>query len=168
MKKFVAIIVILVAIFSMASSLADGYWFDGNGWWRIDYCGEWHKLYKETDALTWKTYLANYNFPSRVITDETAMCNQFGGTPIGCFGLTSNQGSNLRSYPTLEGQYELNLKEGRMSWVHSSIVKKVHANTTVYIYFSCFDSEGKEWYYATCADGTTGFLFANRIKLLPD
>ncbi len=164
MKKAIAFLMILATLMISASAMASGYWYDGHGWWYINNYGNWTKLY-QSEPMEWNTYLVNHNFPTSLMYDMSGMCDSYNGIPVGCLGLVSDKGSNLRSYPTTESTY-MYLGGKHPSIVHNSIIRKLHADTTVYVYFS-FWSGSDQWYYVTCADGTTGFLFASRIRLIP-
>ncbi len=166
MKKLLATLMLLVLLCSTVSAMASGYWYDGKGWWYFDNNGNWDKLYTDSTPMQWNSYMVNHNFPTSAIRDVSSVSAQYNGTPVGCLGITSNKGSNLRSYPTTEGRYQY-LGGYRPSWVDNSIIRKLHANETVYVYFSLYDDKGREWYYASCPDGTCGFLYADRIMLIP-
>lgn len=162
---FRKIMITLIAVLSLAvfttGALADGYWFDGTGWWRVDRSG-WHQLYNR--PMEFDRALVNHNFPTQVIRDVSGLCSNYYGTPVGCLGLVSNRGSNLRSYPTIKG-HDVLTQDGP-TVEDSSIIRKLHANETVYVYFSCYDKSGNEWYYVVCTNGMEGYLFANRIMLI--
>ncbi len=164
MKKTIAILMILSILTVSASAAASGFWYDGSGWWYIDQAGQWTRLYR-SKPLEWNTYLVNHHFPTSLMYDTSSLCDAYYGTPVGCLGLISDQGSNLRSYPTAEGTY-MYLGGSRPSIVHNTIIRKLHADTTVYVYFS-FWSGDRQWYYVSCADGTAGFLAASRVMLIP-
>ena len=164
MKKAVAILMVLVVLLSAASALGDGLWYQCGRWWCVDNYGYLHSL--QSRPLEWDRTMANRNFPASVIQDVTALCEQYYGTPVGCLGLTSKAGSNLRSVPTVDGNLSYG-KNWRQEYNHQTIVRKLHADTTVYVYFSFYSANGDEWYYVTCADGQTGFLLAKRIALIP-
>ena len=101
--------------------------------------------------MVWYQYLVNHNFPQRVIQDRSSMCSQKGGTLIERLAITSQKGSNLRS---------------SMSYTdNKNLIRTLHANTTVFVYFSLHDGLGREWYYVVCDDGTEGYLLAMRIQL---
>ncbi len=163
MKKVTAILMILALLTFSTNVLADGLWYQCGQWWYVDSCGYLRPV--ESRPLEWDTQMVNHNFPTSVIQDMTSMCDQYYGTPVGKLGLTSKGGSNLRSFPCVNG-YVI-CKNGRQEYTHSSIIRKLHADTTVYVYFSFYSSSGDEWYYVTCADGLTGFLLAKRIALIP-
>lgn len=163
MKKATAVLMILVVLAFSTNVLADGLWYQYGQWWCVDNYGYLHSL--EYRPLEWDRTMANYNFPTSVIQDVTAMCEQYYGTPVGKLGLTSKSGSNLRSVPSVDGNLSYG-RDGRQEYNHSSIVRKLHADTTVYVYFSFYSASGDEWYYVTCADGLTGFLLAKRIMLV--
>ena len=110
--------------------------------------------------------MATHNFPASVIQDVTSLCNQCYGTPVGCLGLTSKSGSNLRSVPTVDGNLSYD-RNWHQDYKHATIIRKLHADVTVYINFKFYDANGDEWYCATCSDGLTGFLLARRILLFP-
>ena len=162
---FKKIIVILIAVLALtvftAGALADGYWYDGVGWWRVD-CSGWHQLYNR--PMEFDQTLVNHHFPTQVIRDVSGKCTDSYGTPVGCLGLVSNRGSNLRSRPTIKG-HDVMTKDGP-TIEDSSIIRKLHANETVYVYFNCYDNSGNEWYYVVCSNGMEGYLFANRIMLI--
>lgn len=140
MKKAAAILITLMVIMTAASGMA----CEGCSW----------EDYRDTEPLTWKTYLVSNNFPESVIRDVSALCQSYHGTQIECLGLTCNKGSNLRAVTNFRDS-------------GSSILRKLHANITVYVHFSFYDANGNEWYYVTCSDGLEGFLLASRILLIP-
>ena len=164
MKKIIAVLMILVVLASATNVLADGLWYEYGCWWCIDNNGALHSL--ESRPLIWDTYMTNYHFPQSVVRDVSSLCSQYNGVPVGSLGITSNAGSNLRSYPTVDGNLSYDCS-GRQDYKHSSILRKIHVNTTVYVYFSFYDRSGDLWYYATCSDGLSGFLLAKRIMLVP-
>ena len=164
MKKTVAFLMVVAMVMITAGAMASGFWYDGQGWWFYDNYGNWERLYRN-DPIEWNTYLVNHNFPSSLMYDMSDMCDRYHGTPVGCLGLISDQGSNLRDYPTTDGTYRY-LGGSQPSFVHNSIIRKVHGDSTVYVFFS-FYSEGRQWYYVTCDDGVTGFLAASRVRLIP-
>lgn len=164
MKKTVAFLMVVAMVMITAGAMASGFWYDGQGWWFYDNYGNWERLYRN-DPIEWNTYLVNHNFPTSLMYDMSDMCDRYHGTPVGCLGLISDQGSNLRDYPTTDGTYRY-LGGSQPSFVHNSIIRKVHGDTTVYVFFS-FYSEGRQWYYVTCDDGVTGFLAASRVRLIP-
>ena len=162
MKQFVAMLIVLMALMISVNVVADGLWYDGYQWWVVGVDGNLFEI--DTRPLSWNTYLTNYQFPEAVIRDRTDLCRGYNGTPVGCLGLVSDRGSNLRSRPTVDGS--TSLKNGRRDYSHATIIRKLHANTTVYVYFRFYDDSGKEWYYVTCSDGQEGMLVASRIMLI--
>ena len=150
MKKIVALILVLAAVLSVCSAYADTYYWYENGYWYSYSNGR--QTYDWQKPKEWRDYMVNYNFPDSVIRDVTAICNQYYGTKIGWLGLVSTSGSNLRTAPKLGDSYR---------------GIQLHDSTTVYVYFSFYDSTGREWYYATTADGRCGFLGAKFIQLIP-
>ena len=150
MKKITAIIVFLMALIFAFGALADTYYMYSDGYWYSYTDG--YKTYDWQKPKEWNDYMVNYNFPDSVITDVSALCTQYHGTPIGWLGLVSTSGSNLRTGPKLGNSYK---------------GIQLHDSTTVYVYFSFFDSSSREWYYATTADGRCGFLVAKFIRLIP-
>lgn len=164
MKKIFAILTVLAVLMSAAGALGDGLWYGFGQWWCVDNDGYLHSV--ESRPLQWDLTMATHNFPASVIQDVTSLCNQCYGTPVGCLGLTSKSGSNLRSVPTVDGNLSYD-RNWHQEYTHPSIVRKLHADTTVYVYFSFFNASGDEWYYVTCADGQTGYLLAKRIALIP-
>ena len=103
-------------------------------------------------------------FPQDVIQDTSELCSQYNGTPVECLGLTGKAGCNLRSVPTIDGTLSYD-KNRQQEYTHPSIVRKLHADITVYVYFSFINASSDKWYYVTCADGQTGFVLAKRIIL---
>lgn len=162
MKKVTAILMVVVMLSFVTNVFAGGFWYGDGQWWYVDDNGELHE--PQSRPLTWNVYLANYNFPENVITDVSDICEQYHGTPVGCFGLTPSAGSNLRSVPNIDG----NLIYGKtgQEYNHQTIIRKLHGNVTVYINFRFYDGSGNEWYYATCSDGVMGLLLAKRIMLI--
>lgn len=163
MKKFAVMLMVLVALMMSVSAVADGLWYDGYQWWLVGVDGNLFEI--NTPPMSWDTCLANYQFPETVIRDRSDLCRRYNGTPVGCLGLVSNRGSNLRSKPTLDGSTYMTA-DGARDFNHATIIRKLHANTTVYVYFRFYDQSGKEWYYVTCSDGVEGMLVASRIMLI--
>ena len=163
MKKIAAFLMTLMALIVVTNALAGGFWYEDGKWWYMDNDGALHPT--TSDPLSWKTQMANYNFPETVIRDVSDISTQYNGTPVGCLGLTPTAGSNLRSVPNIDGNPSYD-QTGRQEYNHQTIIRKLHGNVTIYVYFSFFDSKGDEWYYVTCADGQEGLLLAKRIQLI--
>ena len=162
MKKLIAILAALAVMMTMASAVAC-----------TRYCGEFDDYYdcfdddgeyddyddyydddddEEPQPMYWTAYMANHNFPTGVIRDVSYMRDRYNGTAVNCLGLMSNQGSNLRS---------------ETNFADETIIRKLHADVTVYVNFRFYDAGGVEWYYVTCLDGQEGLLYANRVMLIP-
>ena len=163
MKKAIAILMVLVALVTAMGAFADGLWYQNGQWWNIDRDGYLHPI--ENKLLTWDPSTVIGQFPSSVIRDVSTLCARLNGEPMGCLGLTSKAGSNLRSAPNIDGGLIYD-KDGNQDYTHPSIVRKLHADTTVYVYFRFYAPNGDEWYYVTCTDGLEGYLLAKRIMLV--
>lgn len=161
MKKASIFLMILTILVLATNAVADSFWYKGGKWWIIDRNGELHPT--ETKPLNWKPSYVDFNFPNSMITDQSVLCKQHNGMPVCCLGLTPTAGCNLRSTTSING--ELIYKDGHQEYEDSTIKKKLHGNVTVYVHFRFFDESDDEWYYATCADGTTGYLIASRILI---
>ena len=150
MKKILALILVLAVFAAVSCAYADNYyiWFSNNNWHSNDSSGT---AYQDIPPK-YKDYMVNYNFPVSVIQDVSYLCDRYHATPIGWLGLVSDKGINLRTAPNIGNSYR---------------GIQLHADTTVYIYFSFIDNTNREWYYATTVEGTCGFLRSNFIKLIP-
>lgn len=162
MKKLIAVLLVLATLIPMGTAFADYYITNGRHWWYVDDYGNMSRIYDE--PISWDTTMASHNFPSGAIHDTTAMREAYNGTVIGQLAVTSNQGSNLRNYPTIEGSYYY--YRGTFIFNHPTVIRKLHSNTTVFVNFSTYDNTGREWWYVTCTDGTDGFVAASRMQLL--
>ncbi|MBQ6174152.1 MAG: hypothetical protein IKS31_03135 [Clostridia bacterium] len=163
MKKLIAVLLLIVTLVPMGTALADYYIYTERGeWWHVDDYGNLTRVH--TKPMSWDTSLANRNFPSWAIHDTTAARKAYNGRLVGELAVTSNRGSNLRSYPTIEGSYYY--YQGTFVFNHPTVIRKLHSNVTVFVNFSTYDSEGREWYHVTCTDGTDGFVAASRMRLL--
>ncbi|MBR3428974.1 MAG: hypothetical protein IKG87_02630 [Clostridia bacterium] len=151
MKKVTAVILILMMLACTFGAVADTYYMLIGGYW-YSYTDGVQTAYDWQKPKEWRDYMVNYNFPDSVIMDVSALCDQYHGMPIGWLGLVSTSGSNLRTGPKLGNSYK---------------GIQLHDSTTVYVYFSFYDSSNREWYYATTADGRCGFLVAKFIRLIP-
>ncbi len=150
MKKAVALLLVLITVCAVFGAQATTYYWYQGGYWYSYTDGQ--TQYDWQKPKEWNTYMTNYNFPDWVIQDVTSVCNQYHGSMIGWLGLVSTSGSNLRTAPKLGNSYR---------------GIQLHDSTTVYVYFSFYDGTGREWYYATTADGRHGFLVAKFIQLIP-
>ena len=164
MKRAIAILMMLAVLMTATNVLADSTWFDGWNWWVVDNQGFIHPI--KSHPLQWKTDRLNRDFPTSVVKNTSKLRKQMNGEAMDCLGLVSTAGSNLRSKPNGAGHliYDQNWDQ---DYVDGSIVRKLKADTTVYINFKVFDTNGKEWYYATCSDGQSGYLQGDRILLFP-
>ena len=155
MKKIVSIIAALVLVLFAFTAYADTYigiyFFNGN-WYGSDYSTGKTVTYQDIPNK-YDLYLINHNFPDRVTKrDVSSMRDRYYGTPMGWFGITGIKGANLRTAPNIGDGYK---------------GIQLHADTTVYVYFSFIDTTNREWYYASLVDGTCGFLRTNFIELEP-
>ncbi len=157
MKRLLSLLVALVLVMFVLSAYAEViigigiYYIDGS-WYGSDYSSGTTIAYQDIPN-TYKSYLTNYNFPDRVIEQDVSyLRDKYYGTPVGWFGITSQKGANLRTAPNIGPAYK---------------GIQLHADTTVYVYFSFIDATNREWYYASLVDGTCGFLRTNFIQLQP-
>lgn len=156
MKKVISLILILMMIMSIAgSAIADVdiyiyVVYESGSWSCTDESG--HTTYYQDIPPHYDSYLLDQGFPTWVASmDVSSIREKWHGTPIGLLGLSSDKGINLRTMP--------NLKD-------STRGIQLHAGTTVYVYFKCYNI-GREWYYASTAEGQCGFLNAKFLQLYP-
>ena len=164
MKKAIAILMMMAVLFTATNVLADSLCYAYGQWWVRDDAGYLHPT--TSKPLEWKTERLNRNFPMNVVGDVSDLCRQYNGVTVNCLGLTSTAGSNLRSVPCIDGKLSYD-RNWHQDYKHATIIRKLHADVTVYINFKFYDANGDEWYCATCSDGLTGFLLARRILLFP-
>ncbi|MBR2659830.1 MAG: hypothetical protein IKH81_01550 [Clostridia bacterium] len=167
MKRITVIFVVLMVLMAAICANADGYWYDGREVWRLDEYGN----PIPHSSVTFNNYLADHNFPLSVLQDVSDISSAYNGTWVGCLGITGSKGANLRTYPNAKGTYVFDWWSAhgftRPSYEDPSIVRKLHSNVTVYVYFSCY-SNGGLWYFVTTNDRTCGFLHSNNLALIPE
>ena len=162
-KRMLALLLMLATLLPVGSAMADFYVHVGDAWF---HCDDYGYIIERvhTTPLSWDTLMANHHFPKAVVRDTADLREAYGGQAVGSLAITSNRGSNLRVYPTIEGSYYLS--RGRVTYQHESIIRKLHANVTVFVNFRLWDNTGREWYHVTCSDGQEGFVAASRMMLV--
>ncbi len=131
----------------MTSALADEEGFDA---W-LAYCiipGTGHKVRIEE----FRPWLIDRNFPTYMLRNVTYECQSWNGTPVNALAIDLSGGVNLRSTPDY--------------YVNSNIIRKVHGDETVFVYFRLTSQYGKVWYYGVTSGGVEGFMYADRIQLV--
>ena len=148
-KTILAIMMVLVLLLSaIPVGLAD----DGYGEW-IAYCYTVteYALQVTKTPEEFRPWLLNRNFPMSVLRNVIYECQSWRGIPVNALAIDLSGGVNLRSTPDY--------------YVNNNIVRKVHGDETVYVYFRLYSQYGKEWYYGVTSAGVEGFMYAERIQL---
>lgn len=164
MKKAIVTLVLLALVLTMTCACADSFAYQYGQWWVMDDDGYLHST--TSKPLDWKPERLDNNFPTKVVGDVSDICERLNGIELDCLGLVSTAGSNLRSTTSINGKLSYD-KNWNQDYNDATIIRKLHASTTVYVNFKFYDSKGDEWYYVTCSDGVTGFLLAKRILVFP-
>lgn len=89
-------------------------------------------------------------FPRTKILNRTSLCNKYGGTEIEEFASVCSDGCALRNDMVVKDRTRIGT---------------LHAFEIVYVYFSVFDSDGREWYYVVSNSGLEGFASQTRVAL---